>query len=379
MLCECDSWLYSTMWAPATKENRKGQTRSYNYRRKLIVAVFILISAAILIWRFLAYTQKSTELFGSGKVGTMDDRPIRNIEYGVQNTPLVMIKSSLEDELLQRFLQEHLYSCSEKELNNIPELDNRVKPPVYVYEGHYHSLATSEPVYSKNPNPLIGADFDKPAASPFTRAFYDAFRVVNREIFDRLKENLIAASSYNHTMEGDVCYLAAKWIDESKHFGALSIQIHYGKNNDAKLASGVAWHTDAENSLLHLAVTLRGNRVLHSRRIQANTKNSTLRQPKSNQQQPIEVLEKQQPGSTYLSSSTLMRHAPQFFDTDYSTRSIAIHARLLYTSAEIDHFRRIRTRDSWERLTNVLANVLAAAHLQIPSLAQVESRLLLQS
>lgn len=304
----------------------------------------------------------------------MADRPLRSIEYGVQNTPVVMIRSTLEDQLLQRFLEEHLYSCSEEELNGIPELDNRVNPPVFVYEGYYHSLPTSEHVYSKNPNPLIGTDFDKPAANLFTRAFYNAFRVVNKDVFDVLKSNLLRASSFNVTMKEDVCYLLAKWIDDGFHFGDLSIQIHYGNGNEKKLTSGQAWHTDAENSLLHLAVTLRGSRVLHSKRIQPT--NMTLRRPR-NPEQPTEVLERQQPGDVYLSSSTLMRHAPQFFDTDYASRVIAIHARFLYTSAEINHFRQVRTRDSWEKLTHVLANTLAAARLQIPTLAQVESHFLL--
>lgn len=105
--------------------------------------------------------------------------------------------------------------------------------------------------------------------------------------------------------------------------------------------------------------------------------NSTLRHRR--QQKPIEVREEQNPGDVYLSSSTLMRHAPEFFDTDYSTRVIAIHARFLYTSADVDHFRRVRTKESWDKLTNILANTLAASKLRIPSLAQVEERLLLLS
>ena len=127
-----------------------------------------------------------------------------------------------------------------------------------------------------------------------------------------------------------------------------------------------------------LAVTLRGNRVLHSKRIQmqkqSNSTTNLLRQPPRNQV-PVELLERQTPRDVYLSSSTLIRHAPQFFDTDYANRVIAIHARILYTSADVNHFRKVRTKDGWEKLTNVLANTLAAANIQIPSLAQVESRL----
>ena len=69
-----------------------------------------------------------------------------------------MIQSKLDKQLHKRFLEEHLYSCIEDELNHIPELDNRVKQPVYVYEGYYHSMPTSEKIHSRNPNPLIGKD-----------------------------------------------------------------------------------------------------------------------------------------------------------------------------------------------------------------------------
>ena len=84
-----------------------------------------------------------------------------------------------------------------------------------------------------------------------------------------------------------------------------------------------------------------------------------------------DILEEQTPGDAYLSSSTLMKHAPQFFDTQYSARVIAIHARFLYTSEEINHFRTVRTKESWGKLTKVLAKTLAVADLQMPSLEEV--------
>lgn len=283
---------------------------------------------------------------------------------------------------------------------------------MYVYEGYYHSLPTEDKIYSKNPNPLIGKDFMKPAAGSFTRAFFDAFRHVNSEIFDKLKKDLMQASSFNSTGIEDVCYLFAQWIEKGHHFGDLSIQIHYGKGNEDKLASGAAWHADAENSLLHFAVTLRGHRVLHSKRSQSNANDGGNESPTnfdrglrrgvgrksdgykrskgdkmgklSKMNEEIsnaveEILEPQNPGDVYLSSSALMRHAPQFFDSDYSNRVIAIHARILYTCAEIDHFRKMRTPESWNKLTNLLANTLSLADLRIPSLEQVESRLELLS
>lgn len=365
--------------APSTKENRKGHARSYKYRRRPVILTSCALTSIVLfiLWRTSVKSQLGHEvsLFkGDVKLGRIANKPIRDVEYGAQGQPVVMIRASLGEELHTRFLKEHLYSCSEEELNRIPELDNRVKEPTFVYEGYYHSMTTDKEIYSRNPNPLIGKDFDKPAASLFTRAFYDAFRLTNADIFERLKHELLQASSFNSTNVEDVCYLFAKWIEKGVHFGDLSIQIHYGKGNEAKLESGAAWHTDAENSLLHLAITLRGSRVLHSRRTRG--RDAALRKPTQASQTPKEVLERQNPADVYLSSSTLMRHAPQFFDTDYSERVIAIHARILYTTAEIDHFRSVRTKKSWDKLTSVLANVLVAADLQMPSLAQVITTLI---
>ena len=358
------------------KENRKGHTRSYRHSRKTIAVSLVIIS--FLGWAIITLYNQWQHQPPNSTIGIISKTPLRQIEYGAQSTPLVMIQTKLDDQLLQRFLKEHLYSCQEDELNSYPGLDNRVKHPVYVYEGYYHSLLSSQTFYSKNPNPLIGTDFDKPPASDFTRAFFEAFRVVNKEVFDTLRQNLIDASAFDATGNEDVCYVLAQWIEKGRHFGDLSIQIHYGEGNESKLTSGVAWHQDAENSLLHLAVTLRGERVLHSKRMRRRDigKNNNLRPlGKQHELQLEEVFETQKPGNVYLSSSTLMNHAPQFFDTDYKSRVIAIHARILYTSAEVNHFRKVRTKQSWDKLTSILADTLAAADLSVPTLAQVDTYL----
>jgi len=70
-----------------------------------------------------------------------------------------------------------------------------------------------------------------------------------------------------------------------------------------------------------------------------------------------------------------MTHAPEFFDTSHESRSIAIHARLLYTSREVNQFYKVKTQDSWATMTKVLAEALSHARLRLPTLAQVESAL----
>jgi hypothetical protein len=294
---------------------------------------------------------------------------IHQIEYGVplgkdSRVPLVMIRLKLNPNVHERFLQYPMFSCDESELSTFKELDNRVKPPVYIYEGYFHSLPTNEAIFSRNPNPLIAIDFMKPAAGLSIRAFFEAFRSINKKIFDKISNELIT-SSYTYSREKpeqDICFILAKWIQNGYLFGDLSIQFHYGRGNEATFNR--AWHSDAENSLFHLAVTIRGNRVLHSKRTNSS---SSLVPVTSVKLEPLA------PGDVYLSSSTLMLHAPKFSNCGYNDRVIAIHARILYTTEELQLFRKHHTLESWVRLTGILANNLASANIKVPTLAQIES------
>lgn len=288
------------------------------------------------------------------------------IVYGVpldsqKRTPLSMLHMSIDNLILDHFLEESMFSCEEIELNNFDGLENRVKVPIYIYEGYYHSLKTKDKIFSKNPNPKIGLDFMKPPASNFIRSFYEAFRIANQGFLDRLREELVAdaKSRISSESESDVCLEFAKWIDEGRIFGDLSIQIHYGKGNEETFPN--AWHTDAENSLLHLAVTVRGTRLLHSRRSAIDTGDTHI------------VMEPQHPGDVYLSSSTLMLHAPKFFNTTYDERVVAIHARVLYTSEEVAHFRSVRTSTGWSRLAWIIASNIVNNDIRVPNIHEINS------
>ena len=117
----------------------------------------------------------SSDALQIGERGELLETNVRSIDEGLNSWPFVMIKTRLDDDLHGRFLDEHLYSCDEDVLGHIPDLDSRVSPPVYVYEGHYHALPTGGTVYSMNPDPTKANDFDKPPAGRFTRAFYAAY------------------------------------------------------------------------------------------------------------------------------------------------------------------------------------------------------------
>lgn len=130
-------------------------------------------------------TTVPSKTFEDGRIGKHLKSPIWEIEYGSpigqgRRHPVVMIRKLLDDDVVQRFLLEPMFSCKESALNSFEGLENRVKEPIFIYEGYFHSMRASQPIFSRNPNPLIARDFMKPAAASFVRAFYEAFRVVNR-------------------------------------------------------------------------------------------------------------------------------------------------------------------------------------------------------
>ena len=202
------------------------------------------------------------------------------IEYGVPKgkfgrTPLSMIILNLEKNVLMHILQYPMFSCDQIELDSLKELDRRVSPPYYIYEGYFHALSTNNKFFSKNPNPKIGIDFFKPPVGAYVRAFFVVFRNLNFAILDKLRKELFTSAKdrlgQGKIIEDDICYVFSKWIEDGRIFADLSIQIHFGEGNEAKFRN--AWHSDAENSLIHLAITLRGNRTLHSKRSANSTGN----------------------------------------------------------------------------------------------------------
>jgi hypothetical protein len=238
-------------------------------------------------------------------VDTHPFKKVHTIFYGIimkhpHRTPSIMIRSEIGPSLLDRFQQLPMFSCPEPELENFgmnQAVDYPKRKQHIYHEGYYHTQFHSKPIFSRNPR--SGVDFMKPAAGEFLNSFYEAMRKVNKKIFDELGAQLwqSARSRSPEAPEQDICGQLSRWVSDGFHFSDLSIQIHYGTAiNDEQLF----WHSDAENSLIHLGLTIRGRRVLHSRRAE---------RPDS---LAAEVAEEQRPGSLYLSTSTLMNHAPEY-------------------------------------------------------------------
>lgn len=128
-------------------------------------------------------------------------------------------------------------------------VDNRVNPGHIYYEGYAHALLSGHCGAVTSMNPRWGYDFAKPAAPPFLLAFFEAVRRANAPLLAAVELRLGRVGTA-------VSATLASFVREGRAFADLALQTHYGDDE-----AGV-WHTDAPNSLLHMAVSVRGTRSL---------------------------------------------------------------------------------------------------------------------
>ena len=93
-------------------------------------------------------------------------------------------------------------------------------------------------------DPRTGSEMPKPPAPLHLRAFCVALREVNHAALQKIAESAPDGS----TVRQLIC--------EGKAFADIAFQVHHGAE---VTASQVNWHTDASNSLMHLALGLHGD------------------------------------------------------------------------------------------------------------------------
>lgn len=299
----------------------------------------------------------------------LNKKPLHKIEYGGmmsngKRSPLVMIRSNLSSPVHKLLLNQDLFQSNEEDLPTVHKLYKavdyvRAKDTHFYYEGYFHSLMTPDSILSRNPR--SGQEFQKPAAKPVIRAFYESLRRLNNVTFSLLQQRLYssAVSRSPNDPSLDVCGMLSDWILQGRLFSDISVQLHYGSHIHG---NQLFWHSDAENSLLHFGLTLSGYRILHSKRAKAETAADIT-----------EVLEDQLPGTVYLSSSTLMNHAPEYPANTWEERIIAMQARIMYTTAQLKQFRAVRTDESWAALTRTLSETLSQATLNLPTVDDIQT------
>jgi len=179
------------------------------------------------------------------------------------------------------------------------------------YEGYFHALSLQrEPVSSLHPR--RGHIINKEAAPLRLHAFIEAMRRANAGWIQAIAKHL--------PNDG----ILRRLLEEGSVFADLAVQIHFGEGVDAR---HLAWHHDGPNSLLHMALSVRGNRVLHARLAQA---------PEEAEKHVSHVCSA---GQVYLSSPYFFRHAVEYpTRRTYHDRIIAVQCRFLLQDTIMDEF-----------------------------------------
>jgi len=221
-------------------------------------------------------------------------------------------------------------------------------------EGYFHAVYDSGHDYVESIHPRYGCALKRRPAPAMLLGFCEAFRCVNAKLFDQLKQDL--AKNPNSAMLADV-------LDNKKHFADISVQIHWG---DAVEAGDVAWHIDAPNSFLHMAVGLSGSRALHVRRDIRNGRVSRNCALGASDEREIVW---QSEGDVYLGVPCCFPHAVEYPACSWEDRIIAVQVRLLLTEDEL--FGALDVDSEGGTAATVFRHLASQSELLMPSASEL--------
>jgi hypothetical protein len=216
-------------------------------------------------------------------------------------------------------------------------VDNPAIPNHRYYEGYFHGLATPKPVPSMNPRK--GGDMAKPAAPKQVRAFLKAFRDVNARWMRDCCDGKNESSQF-----------LTQLLDNSCFFSDLAIQVHFGEPIAGK---DIGWHRDGVNSILHMALSVRGERSLWYG------------------DGDRDEVAPQKEGNVYITSPFALMHAVEYPPCTWDTRVVAVQCRLLMDDRDNNILE--MCGESWYELMARLTPVLQAAPLRLPTLSEIHA------
>mmetsp|Transcript_59907 Transcript_59907/g.151746 ORF Transcript_59907/g.151746 Transcript_59907/m.151746 type:complete len:291 (+) Transcript_59907:85-957(+) len=234
--------------------------------------------------------------------------------------------------------------------------DHPNRPGHRYLEGYFHAVPGAHSTCVDSIHPRYGAELARnPAPLPLA-AFCEGVRRANAPLILALQKELLR--SPNSAPLADV-------LQRCGHFADISVQIHWGEEVPRE---DIAWHIDAPNSLLHLAVGLRGRRALHARR-RFNKQGAVSRNCLVGPTDESEVLW-QDTGSAYMSVPCCYPHAVEYTQADWEDSIVALQCRLLLNHDEL--FRALDADPQGATASAVFRHLQAAAGLSLPSLKEVE-------
>jgi hypothetical protein len=284
-------------------------------------------------------------------------------EFAYRKLPVTFLHAHLDSNVLELLQVMPILSLSEEEMGSgidslshgfVRASDNPRNHGHIYFEGYAHAhFPTGASTPCNSMNPRTGRDYDKPAAPGPLLAFFEATRRANAEL-------LADAAKRLDRVAGQAAALLANLVRGGRAWADLAIQTHYGTDEPG------IWHCDSANSLLHLAVSVRGTRALLSIDDDSHTRSAPRRS----------VLP---PGSAYLTSKALFPHAVEYTNApDHNERILAVQARFLTSLDEIHVLEAARrgAAEEWEAIAEAFSAALAAAGgLKLPSMVEVQAAL----
>jgi hypothetical protein len=284
-------------------------------------------------------------------------------EFAYRKLPITFLHAHLDSNVLELLQVMPILSLSEEEMGSgidslshgfVRASDNPRNHGHIYFEGYAHAhFPTGASTPCNSMNPRTGRDYDKPAAPAPLLAFFEATRWANAEL-------LADAAKRLDRVSGQAAALLANLVRGGRAWADLALQTHYGTDEPG------IWHCDSANSLLHLAVSVRGTRALLSIDDDSHTRSAPRRS----------VLP---PGSAYLTSPALFPHAVEYTNApDHNERILAVQARFLTSLDEIHVLEAARrgVTEEWEAIAEAFSAALAAAGgLKLPSMVEVQAAL----
>lgn len=204
--------------------------------------------------------------------------------------------------------------------------------------------------------PHLGARGPALRAPKCVLALVDAFRDVNEAAWCTAAQRLRQAGAGSREELQGLCDLVADALSERRHFGVVELQHCAGQGFEGR------WHLDGVTSLLHLAVTLSGQRLL---RVQCS--------PHEGGEDVIEHLALG-PGSVYLTSPSTFLHSVLYPATSAENAIVALQLRIFFKPnwCLTKWINTQRDADMFE-VASILADVLMTAHIRLPTLDEVRA------
>lgn len=253
-----------------------------------------------------------------------------------------MVEMNAEIELIDYVSAGDIFAYSELDLeaNFHRCVDHRDVPDHIYYEGYYHGLTQNEALSAINPRQ--GIEMQKEAAPVCFRAFLSAFKKVNRATLQKAVTGTPLQPFH----------------EKGLLFADLAIQVHYG---DAIEEEEVIWHADGPNSILHLAFSVSGKRVLHyrTRPSQADMEitQSRLEQPK---------------GSLYLSTPFAFPHGVEYPKPEcWEERIIAVQCRTMLTDDDYATCPILYDPELLAPHLDTISDILTSETVRMPTMAEV--------